>query len=159
MIVVLNNIRSMHNVGSIFRTADAVGVEKIYLCGFTPSPLDEFKKVRPQIAKVALGAENNVSWEKHPKTHIVLDNLKKEGYKIFAVEQHPDSVPYNKIKLTEKQAQKIVVVFGHEINGISEAILKRADKILEIPMLGEKESLNVSVTFGIVVYALEPKLN
>lgn len=168
MIAVLHNIRSMHNVGSIFRTADAAGIEKLYLCGFTPSPLDEFKKIRMQIAKVALGAEKTIPWEKHTKTHVILDRLKKEGYQIFAVEQATGSVVYNKIRISKKEAQKTVVVFGHEIKGLSNSILKRADKILEIPMRGEmvrqahhprnikqgKESLNVSVAFGIVVFSL-----
>lgn len=154
MIAVLHNIRSMHNVGSIFRTADAAGIEKIYLCGFTPSPLNEFKKYRPQISKVALGAEKTIPWEKHAKTHVLLDKLKKEGYQILAVEQAPGSVIYNKVTLSKKEAEKTAVVFGHEIKGISDAVLKRADKILEIPMRGEKESLNVSVAFGIVVFSL-----
>ena len=154
MIVVLDNIRSMHNVGSIFRTADAAGIEKIYLCGLTPSPLNEFKKIRPQIAKVALGAENNIPWEKRSKTYAVLDNLKKEGYKIFAVEQHPNSVPYYTVKVSEVEVKNTVLVFGHERSGLSKAVLKRADKILEIPMQGKKESLNVSVAFGVVLFSL-----
>lgn len=154
MVVVLDNIRSMHNVGSIFRTADAAGIEKIYLCGFTPTPLDEFKKIRPQVAKVALGAEKNIPWEKCAQTFRMLDTLKKEGYQIIAVEQHPRSVPYHKVKFTKPEAQKTALVFGHERNGLSDAVLKRADKIIEIPMQGKKESLNVSVAFGIVVFSL-----
>ncbi|MEX2145309.1 MAG: RNA methyltransferase [Candidatus Spechtbacterales bacterium] len=154
MIVVLDNIRSMHNVGSIFRTADAAGIEKIYLCGITPSPLNEFKKPRQQITKVSLGAENSVKWEKYPASFKVLDILKKRGYKIFAVEQHKNSIPYYKVKLARKQKDKTVLILGHEIKGLSPAVLKRADKVLEIPMAGQKESLNVSVAFGIVVYGL-----
>ncbi|MDP4010391.1 MAG: TrmH family RNA methyltransferase, partial [Candidatus Spechtbacteria bacterium] len=104
--------------------------------------------------KVSLGAENTVEWEKHARTHILLDDLKKKGYKIFAVEQHKTSVPYYKIKLSGKEKDGVALVFGHEIKGLSPAILKRADKILEIPMAGKKESLNVSVTFGIVIFSM-----
>ena len=85
MIVILHNIRSLHNVGSTFRTADAVGVEKIYLCGITPTPLDAFGKLRPQLAKVSLGAEKTVEWERAKSTSTLVDRLKSEGYKIFAV--------------------------------------------------------------------------
>src|SRR3990167_9360163 len=154
MIIVLDNIRSRHNVGAIFRTADASGIKKIYLCGITPAPMNEFKKPRPQFTKVSLGAENTVEWEKHRLTHILLDALKKEGDKIFAVEQYKGSIPYYKIKLSGKEKDRVALVFGHEIKGLSPAILKRADKILEIPMVGKKESLNVSVAFGIVIFSM-----
>ena len=154
MILILHNIRSMHNVGSIFRTADAAGIEKIYLCGITPSPLDEFKKYRPQISKVALGAEKNVLWEKCGATWRLLDSLKKEGYTIFAIEQSKRSIPYYKVRLAKSEKAKCALVLGHEINGLSDAILKRTDRILEIPMHGKKKSLNVSVAFGVVVYEL-----
>lgn len=154
MIVILHNIRSMHNVGSIFRTADAAGVEKIYLCGITPTPLDEFKKPRAQLQKVSLGAENYVEWKKYAQTYKVLNMLKNDGYKIFAIEQNKNSISYNKIKLSREKRNKTVLVLGHEINGLPKAILNKVDKILEIPMQGKKESLNVAVAFGIVVYSL-----
>lgn len=144
----------MHNVGSIFRTADAGGVEKIYLCGITPTPIDEFKKSRPQITKVSLGAEKYIAWEKCAQTYRVIDQLKKEGFHIVAVEQNKDSIPLNTFQLAQKELASMVLVFGHEIKGLSPAILKRADVILEIPMRGKKESLNVSVAFGIVVFSL-----
>ena len=150
MIAILDNIRSLHNVGSIFRTSDAVGIEKLYLCGITPSPLDKLGKVRPSFLKVDLGAHKNVDWEKCPSTWRVIDRLKKDGYKIYAIEQDKKSVPYNKIKATGK----VALVVGHEVRGLSRSVLKRADKILEIPMGGIKESLNVSVAFGIAVYSL-----
>lgn len=154
MIVILYNIRSLHNVGSIFRTADAVGVEKIYLCGITPSPFDRFGKLRPQLAKVSLGAEKFVAWEKASSASRVIVQLKKDGYKIFAVEQSKIAFPYYKFNLRPSQGLKLALVLGNEVRGLPPAILKKADKILEIPMLGKKESLNVSVAFGVIAYFL-----
>ncbi len=160
IIVILHNIRSLHNVGSIFRTADAAGVKKIYLCGITPAPLDIFGKLRPQLTKVSLGAEKYVEWECVKSTTQLIDKLKNPpaggGYKIFAVEQSKKSIPYYKLKnlRTKKRKIKIALVVGNEVNGLSASILKRADKILEIPMKGKKESLNVSVAFGVIVFHL-----
>ena len=174
VIVILHNIRSLHNVGSIFRTADAAGVSKIYLTGITPAPTDRFGKIRPQFAKVSLGAEKFVAWEKVGQTAALLKRLKKEGCKIFAVEQAKKSVPYYKarpfnaapvrgperpLRASRRQSKnksKLALVFGNEVRGLPPSILKRADKVLEIPMRGGKESLNVSVAFGIVVFGLLP---
>ena len=97
--LILHNIRSVENVGAMFRTADAAGVSKIYLCGITPSPLDRFGHVRPQLKKVALGAEKTVPWEKVKSSGRLIDKLKKDGYKIFAVEQSKNSLPYFKLKM------------------------------------------------------------
>lgn len=155
MIAIIYNTRSLHNVGSIFRTADAAGIEKLYLCGITPAPVDRFHKVREQIKKVALGAENYVQWEKVKAASGLISRLKKEGYKIFAVEQNKRAIPYYRV--TRKQelgTRKIAIVFGNEVRGLPEALLKKCDKILEIPMRGRKESLNVAVAFGIVVFHL-----
>lgn len=149
--VILHNARSVHNVGSIFRTADAAGVKKIYLCGITPTPLDRFGKWRKDFTKVSLGAERFVEWEKRQTTSRLIDELKDEGFKIFAVEQSKKSVPYYNLKPI---THKLVLVLGSEVKGLPSSILKRADKILEIPMRGEKESLNVAVAFGIVIYGL-----
>ena len=154
MIVILVNIRSLHNVGSIFRTADGAGIEKIYLTGYTPTPTDKFGKLRSQMVKVALGAEESVPWEYFYSATFLIDRLKKVGFKIIAVEQSRNSISYSQIKLSPNQLEKIVLIMGNEVQGLSPAILKRADKILEIPMFGRKESLNVSVAFGIVVYGL-----
>ena len=153
MIVILHNIRSLHNVGSIFRTADAAGVEKIYLGGITPAPVDIFGKPRLPLTKVSLGAEKYVPWEKVKSTTTLIDKLKKQKYQIFAIEQSKKSVPYFKIK-NKNLKSKITLVLGNEIKGLPSSILKRADKILEIPMKGKKESLNVAVAFGIVVFNL-----
>ncbi len=158
MIVILHNIRSLHNVGSIFRTADAAGVEKIYLCGITPAPVDEFGKPRKQLIKISLGAEKYVEWEYCKSTTRLIDKLRRDKYKIFAIEQSKKSLPYYKIKfkntITRDSIKKIVLVLGNEVSGLPPSVLKRADKILEIPMYGKKESLNVAVAFGVVVFHL-----
>jgi tRNA G18 (ribose-2'-O)-methylase SpoU len=150
VVAVLHNIRSLHNVGSIFRTADAAGVAKLYLCGITGVPLDRFGNIRPEVAKVALGAEKTVPWEKRRMALAVIKELKAAGYKIFALEQGKGSVPYDKVKVSGKAA----LVLGNEVKGLPPAVLKVADKVVEIPMRGVKESLNVSVAFGIAVFAL-----
>lgn len=153
MIIILHSIRSLHNVGSIFRTADAVGVEKIYLCGITPAPVDTFGKLRPQLTKVSLGAEKAVEWERAKSTSRLVDRLKKNGYKIFAVEQSRKSIPYYKVRVGPKD--KVALVLGSEVNGLPPSVLKKADKIIEIPMAGRKESLNVAVAFGVVAFGLK----
>jgi tRNA G18 (ribose-2'-O)-methylase SpoU len=157
MIVILHNIRSTHNVGSIFRTADATGCEKIYLCGITPAPRDRFGRENEKISKVALGAEKWITWEKVGQTTRLIDKIKKEGYKFLAIEQSSRSLPYQKIKLSKKDLAKTALIVGNEIKGLPPAILRRADKILEIPMRGKKESLNVAVAFGIVAFNLTNK--
>lgn len=154
MIVILYNIRSLHNIGSIFRTSDGAGIEKIFLCGYTSAPVDEFGVTRGHVAKTALGAEHFVAWEKRASTTALIDRLHRDGYKIYAVELSPRSTPYQNIKLSARAWEKAVLVMGSEVKGLSPGILKRADRILEIPMFGQKESLNVAVAFGVVVYGL-----
>lgn len=149
---VLYNIRSVHNVGSIFRTADGAGFTKIYLTGITPSPLDRFGSVRPDFGKVALGAEKGIAWEKKTSAAVLLRNLQKEGYRIFALEQSPKAE--NIFRRRGRALPKIALMVGEETKGIPSSILALADKILEIPMYGRKESLNVAVAFGIAAYAL-----
>jgi tRNA G18 (ribose-2'-O)-methylase SpoU len=145
---VLVNIRSLHNTGSIFRTADGAGVRKIYLAGITPEPSDRLGKLRGDFAKVALGAEKSVPFAKVTRALPLLKKLRKEGYAIFAVEQDKRSVPYYAVKAP----LKIALVMGSEVEGLPRPVLKAADSIIEIPMQGEKESLNVGVAFGIVAY-------
>ena len=159
MIVILHNIRSLYNVGSIFRTADAVSAKKIYLAGYTPKPIDEFKKPRKQLTKVSLGAEKYVPWEKVKSTSWLIDKLKKDGYKIIPIEQSKKSIPYYKLPAKKYKSNKVALILGSEVKGLPSSILKRSDKILEIPMLGDKESLNVSVAFGIVAYWLRFEYN
>ena len=157
IVAVLYNIRSLHNVGSIFRTADAAGISKLYLVGITPSPTDRFGKIRPQISKVALGAEKTVPWEKvdiKKEEEKLIKNLKKDGYKALALEQSKKSIPYYKLPPTHYKFKKIALIIGNEVRGLPKKILKSADKIIEIPMRGNKESLNVSVAFGIAVFRL-----
>ena len=154
MIVILHNIRSLYNVGAIFRTADAADIKKIYLGGITPTPLDRFGRVRSQVAKVALGAERTVPWEKVIQLGRLLDQLKRDGYKILAVEQAKSSIPYYRVKLKKTALNKTALVLGNEVRGLPSSILNKADKILEIPMRGKKESLNVATTFAIVVFHL-----
>ena len=143
--VICHNIRSRHNVGSIFRTADGAGVSKIFLCGITPAP------PHPNIEKVSLGAEKFVEWEKCKETWRVIDELKKEGVEIISLEQAKNSISLNNLKSGKKSA---ALILGEEVRGLPQTILNRSDKIVHIPMRGKKESLNVSVAFGIAVYKL-----
>lgn len=148
--VLLHNIRSTHNVGSIFRTSDALGVNKIYLSGYTPTPLDRFGKLRGDIAKVALGAEKVITWEYVLSPESLIKKLKKEKYQIVALEQSKDSADYKKIKIK----YPVLFVVGNEVDGISSKTLSFCDIIAEIPMKGNKESLNVSVAFGVALFRI-----
>ena len=149
-VVVLDNIRSVYNVGSIFRTSDALGINKIYLCGTTPTPIDRFGRARKDLAKVALGAEKDILWEYYTDTKEIIKKIKKEGFQIIAVEQDKKSVDFKKIKVK----YPVAIVMGNEVEGIDKKTLILSDVIAEIPMLGNKESLNVSVSFGIVGYQI-----
>ncbi len=148
IVLILDNIRSAENVGSIFRTGDAIGVQKIFLTGVTPSPIDRFGRVRKDISKSALGAEKSISWEYFEKTSDVVKKLKKEEFFIVAIEQDTKSLDYKKIK----PKHKTCLIFGNEVSGIDKKILGMADEIAEIKMFGLKESLNVAVSSGIVLY-------
>ena len=151
-IVILDNIRSVFNVGSIFRTADALGVKRIILGGTTPAPIDRFGRVRKDIAKVSLGAEKSVLWQSEKNILTAVKKLKKAGYQIIAIEQADKSIDYKKIKIAGDK--KTVFVMGAEVEGIDKNILKIADVVAEIPMLGKKESLNVSVAFGVSLFRM-----
>ena len=155
MQVILHNIRSLHNVGSIFRTADGAGIQKIYLTGYTPLPVDELGRPRREFTKVSLNAEKNVSWEHLRSLPVLLRRLQKNGYNIWAVEQSPKSVSLKKVTVSGDKLTKVVLLMGNEVRGSSPAILEHADRIIEIPMFGKKESLNVSVAFGVVAYFLK----
>ena len=145
--LILHNIRSVYNVGAIFRTADACGVSKIYLTGYTPTPLDRFGLPRKDLHKAALGAEQSVPWEQENQVAKVIKSLKLKEFKIIALEQSPRSIDYKKFQLT----QNSVLVIGNEVRGVSKSLLEKCDEILEIPMRGKKESLNVSVATGILL--------
>ena len=154
-IIILHNIRSVHNVGSIFRTADAAGVSEIILSGYTPTPLDRFNQPRPDFAKVSLGAEKTMPWKQVRTLGTTLSRLQKEGCCLIAIEQDAHSTPL--FNFTPPRGKKLVVIFGNEVRGVSKPLLKKCDAILEIPMHGKKESLNVSVTAGIALVVLRHK--
>ncbi len=144
LVVVLDDVRSLHNVGSVFRSSDAFRVESIYLCGITAVP------PQPEIHKTALGAEDTVDWKYYQSAVEAVDNLKANGYKVFAIEQVEGSVMLDKLELdfTEKYA----VVLGNEVKGVQQEVVDHCDGCIEIPQYGTKHSLNVSVTAGIIVW-------
>jgi len=146
--VILHDIRSSENVGSILRTADAAGVSKVYLSGYTPAPIDRFKRKNAKLAKAALGAEDSVPWEEAPDIQALLKKLKDDSIAIIAVEQSSDSIVYSDFVLEKPTA----FIFGNEVDGVPQDVLKAADTIVEIPMHGKKESLNVSVSAGIILF-------
>ncbi|MFH1455143.1 MAG: TrmH family RNA methyltransferase [bacterium] len=149
-VVILDNVRSVYNVGSIFRTSDALGIDKIFLCGCTPTPIDRFGRARKDLAKVALGAEKDIKWEYFFDTKEIIKKLKKEGFQIIAVEQNKKSIDFKKVRPKYPTA----MIMGNEVGGIDKKILTLCDVIAEIPMKGKKESLNVSVSFGIAGYEI-----
>jgi tRNA G18 (ribose-2'-O)-methylase SpoU len=142
--VICDNIRSLENIGSIFRTADALGVAKIYLCGICGTPPNL------KISKTALGAEKNIPWEYVKQTGRLIDKLKKQGIEVTALEQAKNSIDYAKYK----PKFPVALIVGNEVKGISPKILQKCDKVIELPMSGEKESLNVSVAFGVAGYEI-----
>ena len=148
--LVLHNIRSLYNVGAIFRTAEGLGVKKIYLTGYTPEPYDLFGKIRKDFQKTALGAEKYLEWEKLRYIAVLLKRLKQEKIQIIALEQSKSSVNIKKFK----PRGKFALILGNEVRGVPKSVLKKCDKIIEIPMRGKKESLNVSVAAGIALYEL-----
>ena len=159
IVVIAHNIRSSHNIGSIFRTCDGFGVNKLYLTGYTPYPVKKndprlphiAKKVDSQINKTALGAEKTVQWEYCENPDTVIDNLEKNDFQIIALEQNRKSAKINKYK----PALKTAVILGEEVKGVSDSLLKRCGQIIEIPMFGKKESFNVSVSTAIALYHLK----
>ena len=149
-ILIFENIRSAENVGAMFRTADAVGIDKIYLVGITPTPIDRFGRKRNDIAKSALGGEESVKWEYRKEILPLIEELKKEGFKIIALEQDDKSINYKETPTGEKN----VFIVGNEVSGVSKDVLEKVDYIAEIPMKGKKESLNVSVSLGVLLYGV-----
>lgn len=148
--IILHNVRSVYNVGSAFRTADALGIEKIFLTGYTPTPLDRFNQPRKDLAKVALGAEKTLAWEyiKNPAT--LIERLKEEGMQCIAVEQSEKSVDYKKVR----PQYPVAFLFGNEVSGVSKSLLSKMDVVAEIPMQGKKESLNISVALGVALFKM-----
>lgn len=150
LIVILDNIRSLHNIGSVFRTSDAFRIECIYLCGITATP------PHPEMHKTALGAEFTVNWKYVNNAVEAVDNLKSEGYTVFSVEQAEGSILLNDLQL--EPTGKYAVVMGNEVKGVQQEVIDHSDGCIEIPQYGTKHSLNVSVTAGIVIWDLFKKL-
>ena len=148
--ILLHDIRSVHNVGSIWRTANAVGVKKIFLSGYTPSPVDRFGRERKDFAKVALNSQKTVTWESVENPVSLIKKLKREGFYVVAIEQAKNSVDYKKVKIKKP----VLFLVGNEVEGIPQKLLNLADTVAEIPMKGDKESLNVSVAFGIALFRM-----
>ncbi len=151
LILVLDDIRSLHNIGSVFRTADAFLIEKIYLCGITATPPNK------EIHKTALGATETVAWEHCKDVLEVIDNLKKDQVSVYAIEQVENSVFLN--DFTPAKNQKYALVFGNEVFGVNQQAVLACDGTIEIPQLGSKHSLNISVSAGIVVWDIFQKLS
>ena len=145
LIVVLDNVRSLYNVGSVFRTCDAFRLEAVYLCGITAAP------PHPEIHKTALGAEDSVSWTSFERTEDAVRKLQSEGYTVLAVEQCEGSTMLQDFKTIA--GKKYAIVLGNEVKGVNQAVVDQCDGCLEVPQYGTKHSMNVSVTAGIVIWA------
>ncbi|MDT3366142.1 MAG: RNA methyltransferase [Bacteroidota bacterium] len=147
LVVVLDNIRSAHNVGSAFRSADAFGVDKVFLCGISAAPPS------PEIHKTALGAEDSVPWEYCANTIDAVRRLKDEGYMVLSVEQTEHSLKLGR-DFRRSPGQKLALIFGNEVDGVRQDVVDESDAALEIPQSGTKHSLNVSVAVGVVLWEL-----
>ena len=150
LVVILDNVRSLHNIGSVFRTSDAFRVECIYLCGITATP------PHPEMHKTALGAEFTVDWKYVNNAVEAVDNLRREGYIVFSVEQAENSLMLEDMRL--EQGKRYAVVLGNEVKGVQQEVIDHSDGCIEIPQYGTKHSLNVSVTAGIVIWDLFKQL-
>ena len=150
LVVILDNVRSLHNIGSVFRTSDAFRVECIYLCGITATP------PHPEMHKTALGAEFTVDWKYVNNAVEAVDNLRREGYVVFSVEQAENSIMLEDMRL--EQGKRYAVVLGNEVKGVQQEVIDHSDGCIEIPQYGTKHSLNVSVTAGIVIWDLFKQL-
>ena len=154
LVIVLDNVRSMHNIGSVFRTSDAYLVEKVVLCGITAQP------PHAEIHKSALGAEFSVDWEYYADTNEAVEALKREDYEVWAIELAENSVMLDQFSTLNSQlsTQKIAVVMGNEVKGVQQSVIDKCKGCIELPQFGTKHSLNVSVTAGIVIWELFKKL-
>lgn len=151
LVVVLDNVRSMNNIGSVFRTSDAFRVEKICLCGITACPPHR------DIHKTALGAEESVSWEYFDETSECIESLKRQGYRVYAVEQVDESVMLDKFET--QSGTPTAIVFGNEVEGVDEEVIPLCDGCIEIPQFGTKHSLNISIAAGILIWEMWRKLH
>lgn len=149
-ILILHDIRSAQNVGALFRTADAVGIDCIYLSSITPTPLDRFGRARNDVAKTALGAEKTIAWEMYDDINKLLHILQTQGVQIIAIEQSKNAVDYKKVTIKSP----VAFILGNEVEGIPQSVLKQCDIVAQIPMEGKKESLNVSVAAGVALFRM-----
>ena len=152
LVVVLDNVRSQHNVGAVFRTADAMRIERVVLCGICCCPPNQ------EIHKTALGAEETVEWQYYKETLDAVRELKAQGYTVYAVEQAHDSLTLEEVAEQMSNCPKIAVILGHEVFGVQQEVIDQCHQCIEIPQYGTKHSLNVSVTAGIVIYRLASSL-
>ena len=150
VVVVLDNVRSMHNIGSVFRTADAFAVEKICLCGITATPPHR------EIEKTALGATQSIAWEYYPDPLAAIEQLRNNGYQVIAIEQAENSAMLNEFK--PEAGKKYALIFGNEVNGVSDEVMQTVDACIEIPQFGTKHSFNIVVSAGIVLWDLFSKM-
>ncbi|MCF0124773.1 MAG: RNA methyltransferase [Clostridia bacterium] len=146
LIIILDNVRSLNNIGSVFRTSDAFRVESIYLCGISSPPPS------PEIHKTALGAEDSVNWKYYEDTHDAVKELQELGYKVCAIEQCSGSTMLNKWTPDFTDNRSYAVVLGNEVHGVQQTVVDMCDECLEIPQFGTKHSLNVSVTAGLIIW-------
>lgn len=159
-IVILDNVRSALNVGSIFRTSSGIGIDKIYLCGITPTPFETGKKFerqnkkRKDFIKTSLGSEEEIAWEYRENILDIIKELKKENFEIISLEQNERSIDYKNLKTNK---ENVAVIVGSETDGVQKEVLDLSDQITEIPMLGLKESLNVTIAYAILAYKLWDK--
>jgi len=152
LVVVLDHVRSLYNVGSVFRTADAFRLQGVCLCGITARP------PHPEIHKTALGAEDSVDWQYFERTEDCVQYLKQNGYVVYAIEQCEGSTLLNQIEDEELRNKKLAIVLGNEVKGVQQQVVDQCDGCLEIPQYGTKHSMNVSVTAGIVIWELSKHL-
>ena len=146
--LIIENVRSAYNVGAMFRTADGAGVAKIFLVGYTPTPIDRFGRVQSEISKTSLGASETIAWESADTSVAVIAKLQSEGFIAVAIEQSPTAISLKDFVVPEQ----VVYIMGSEVTGVTAETLDAVDQVVDIPMLGAKESLNVSVAAGIVMY-------
>ncbi|MRI02397.1 TrmH family RNA methyltransferase [Kriegella sp. EG-1] len=151
IVIILDNIRSLNNIGSVFRTSDAFLIEKIYLCGITATPPHK------DIRKTALGATDSVAWEYAENTIDVITTLKNSNYHVLAVEQVENATFLNELKIDK--SKKYGLIFGNEVKGVQQEVVNISDEVLEIPQFGTKHSLNISVSVGVTVWDIWSKLN
>lgn len=159
VVLIVNNIRSTHNVGSIIRTAEGFGVSRIYFTGYTPYPTSKNDKRLPhissklnaQITKTALGAEDSIPWSYHPDVQGLIDELKSKSFEITALEQDAESIRIDKYT----PSQKTAIILGSEVDGVDESLLRECDRVVEIPMFGKKESFNVVQATAVLLYQIK----